>query len=225
VAEGINEAWQGKLLQRYRTECARIKKMNQRNQTDVPKPTYDEWRASTLSQGQSGDNNVMSLETGENVPRDKSKTSEIVTRDNAGTCHPIERDRERDRKNTTTARAREEMDDLEKRLREAAGAAIDPKAREISELAHPLAWTLDGCDLELDILPTIRLVSNRLPAGKIRSWRYFEEAVKAAKIFRTNPNEGHSHVGKPKRTRGTGTGRVEAALESLAQSGIDGSES
>ena len=48
VAEGVNEAWRGKLEQRWRTECGRIKKANQRNQTDIKAPTFEEW----LSRGQ-----------------------------------------------------------------------------------------------------------------------------------------------------------------------------
>ncbi|MCW5257377.1 DUF1376 domain-containing protein [Verminephrobacter aporrectodeae subsp. tuberculatae] len=38
VAEKANEAWAAKLTQRWRTECARIKKMNQRQGTDMPFP-------------------------------------------------------------------------------------------------------------------------------------------------------------------------------------------
>lgn len=43
VVEQAVEAWNSKLQQRYRTECARIRKANQRNNTDHPLPTFEEW--------------------------------------------------------------------------------------------------------------------------------------------------------------------------------------
>lgn len=48
VAEKARDAWQAKLKQRWITECARIKKHNDRHEgANVPKPTYEDW----LSQG------------------------------------------------------------------------------------------------------------------------------------------------------------------------------
>jgi hypothetical protein len=47
VAEQALEGWHRKLQQRWRTECARIKKANQRNGTDLPMPTFDEWLVAT----------------------------------------------------------------------------------------------------------------------------------------------------------------------------------
>lgn len=41
VAEQAREAWQAKLVQRWRTECARIKKHNQRHGTAIVPPTMD----------------------------------------------------------------------------------------------------------------------------------------------------------------------------------------
>lgn len=51
VAEQVTAAWESKLQQRWRTECARIKKANQRNDTDLKMPTYEEFLART-SRGQ-----------------------------------------------------------------------------------------------------------------------------------------------------------------------------
>lgn len=45
VAEQANTAWEGKLQQRWRTDCARIKKANQRNETDLPTPTFEQFVA------------------------------------------------------------------------------------------------------------------------------------------------------------------------------------
>jgi hypothetical protein len=50
VAEKAREAWDAKLQQRYRTECARIKKVAQRHDVSPIYPTFDEW----LSQGTRG---------------------------------------------------------------------------------------------------------------------------------------------------------------------------
>lgn len=48
VAEKALDAWQAKLQQRWRTECGRIKKHNDRHPgANVPKPTFEEW----MSQG------------------------------------------------------------------------------------------------------------------------------------------------------------------------------
>jgi len=45
VAEQALTAWQSKLQQRWRTECARIKKANQRNETNEPMPTFEAFLA------------------------------------------------------------------------------------------------------------------------------------------------------------------------------------
>lgn len=47
VAQVAREAWLGKLKQRLKTECSRIKKHNERNGTSLPFPDFDSW----LSQG------------------------------------------------------------------------------------------------------------------------------------------------------------------------------
>ncbi|MCW2242207.1 YdaU family protein [Azospirillum canadense] len=45
VADGVMEAWNRKIEQRWRSECARIKKGNQRHKTNHPIPTLDEYIA------------------------------------------------------------------------------------------------------------------------------------------------------------------------------------
>lgn len=47
VAEQAMTAWQGKLQQRWRTECARIKKLNQRHDTAIPLPAFEEFMSPT----------------------------------------------------------------------------------------------------------------------------------------------------------------------------------
>lgn len=59
IAEKANDAWVAKLTQRWKTECARIKKHNQRYGTDVAYPTLDSFMSPICPEGQS-----------ESVPRD-----------------------------------------------------------------------------------------------------------------------------------------------------------
>lgn len=52
VAEKAVEAWRGKLERVWRTECARIKKHNQRHDLALPLPEFDDWLSAGRPQGQ-----------------------------------------------------------------------------------------------------------------------------------------------------------------------------
>ena len=52
VAEKVSEAWRRKMVQRWNTEIARIKKHNQRHGTDVQFPTFEGWTKAGCPQGQ-----------------------------------------------------------------------------------------------------------------------------------------------------------------------------
>lgn len=52
VAEKACEAWKSKLAHRWRTECARIKKHNERHHTAIEKPEFDAWMSAGCPQGQ-----------------------------------------------------------------------------------------------------------------------------------------------------------------------------
>jgi hypothetical protein len=52
VAEKALDAWKSKLVQRWKSECARIKKHNQRHGTKFLTPDYDEWTNAGRPQGQ-----------------------------------------------------------------------------------------------------------------------------------------------------------------------------
>lgn len=71
VAEKAAEAWNAKLQQRWRTECARIKKAAQRTDSRPDYPTFEEWLLSrgTTPARPEGQN--------ENVPGDKPPVSPI----------------------------------------------------------------------------------------------------------------------------------------------------
>ena len=52
VAEKALDAWKSKLAQRWRSECGRIKKHNQRHDTSLPIPDFEEWLSLDCPQGQ-----------------------------------------------------------------------------------------------------------------------------------------------------------------------------
>lgn len=65
VAEKAQDAWIGKLKQRLKTECARIKKHNDRHGTSIPFPDFESWMCAGCPVGQSL-----------HVPRDKTNRSQ-----------------------------------------------------------------------------------------------------------------------------------------------------
>jgi hypothetical protein len=75
VAEKANEAWLAKLRQRLKTECARIKKHNERHGTKLPFPEFDSWMEAGCPVGQllpvTSDNPHQDTGQGGNVPGEK----------------------------------------------------------------------------------------------------------------------------------------------------------
>jgi uncharacterized protein YdaU (DUF1376 family) len=73
--------------------------------------------------------------------------------------------------------------ELEKRLEEAAGAALASKASYpgLMNLSDPISWISAGADLELDVIPAVAFVSAKTLASRnfrpIKSWAYFRNAV------------------------------------------------
>lgn len=67
VVEQALDAWKSKLEQRWRTECARVRKSNQRNNLDDPQPTFEEFVSRDWPQSVT----FMSQGQGADVPRDK----------------------------------------------------------------------------------------------------------------------------------------------------------
>lgn len=80
-----------------------------------------------------------------------------------------------------------DLDDLTKRLREAAGDKIQPHGS--FDLSAIIGLISAGADLGTDILPTIRTVSARMqrPASK---WSYFVGAIRDAYNSRIKAGEG-----------------------------------
>lgn len=92
VAEKAGEAWKAKLQQRWKTECARIKKFNQRHEANHVVPEFDEWMSLGCPQGQQlsvprtmgtcpEDNSPMSQGQPSNVPETKGTCPASVLRE------------------------------------------------------------------------------------------------------------------------------------------------
>lgn len=80
VAEKANTSWIGKLRQRLKTECARIKKHNDRHGTNVPFPEFDSWMCAGCPVGQKlfvpRDTPKLSLDEMPPVPRETPSKGE-----------------------------------------------------------------------------------------------------------------------------------------------------
>lgn len=80
VCEKANESWIGKLKQRLKTECARIKKHNDRHGTKIPFPEFEAWFEAGCPVGQPlpvpGDTPDMSQGTKPPVPDEKAPPSQ-----------------------------------------------------------------------------------------------------------------------------------------------------
>lgn len=104
---------------------------------------------------------------------------------------------------------------LADRLRDAGGRALNRSLGAFEAISDPLAWLDAGCDLEKDIIPTIREVSNRRPANSIGGWHYFTKAV----LERRERRLGIMRMAKPA-PRGQDADLAEADRK-LMEAGID----
>jgi len=75
------------------------------------------------------------------------------------------------------------LDHLENQLREACnGALASPAvAQGLYDLSVPIMWLKQGCDLEQDVIPTLRGIGKREHGKNISSWSYFTKPVTEAK--------------------------------------------
>lgn len=88
---------------------------------------------------------------------------------------------------TTTTRRREDLDQMEDKLRAAAGDSLNPTQAGLSDLTRPILWIEKGCDLDTVILPAIREAASRKQRMSVGSWRYFDGAVMDAKARSEKP--------------------------------------
>lgn len=73
------------------------------------------------------------------------------------------------------------LDRLESELRSAAGESLNLASPNLLKLSPILALGREGqgprCDLQADVLPTIRAVAARTPKDRITTWDYFRSAI------------------------------------------------
>ena len=162
VAEQVREAWRAKVEQRWRTECARVKKYNQRHGTAIAAPTLEEFLAARYAPVPE-DTALMSLGTSGQSPPGQA-LQEIERETGTGTGNIIDVD------------AREILPVVEPdeiggalhrqlaRVCEAAGLPMDPsRKRYADELSRLRGWLDRGHDLERDILPAVTRTLQALP--------------------------------------------------------------
>jgi hypothetical protein len=79
-----------------------------------------------------------------------------------------------------------EYEALAKTLTETCNGALDNpvNCQGLAGLATPIMWLREGCDLELDILPTLHGYGKSAHGKKIRSWDYFTKGVQKARDAR-----------------------------------------
>jgi len=186
VAEKAREAWNEKLAQRWRTECARIRKHNERHQDKLSTPTLEEWLSQRQPQQVTRDNEEKSHGHEANSHTDKDEMSRgspanVGSKgqgqgqgqgliDNSQQCSPTISD--------PGGAVQAEYDLLEHRLREAAGLLSNPSPSlriigPISDLVE------EGYDLDRHILPVLRAKAAAKKFG--RSWGFYTEAIREAR--------------------------------------------
>lgn len=108
------------------------------------------------------------------------------------------------------ARGKSDLESLTDRLIEAAGEKIQPHGALV--LAPVLGLLDAGCDLETDILPTIRARTAKMarPAG---SWAYFVDAIRDAHAQRVAAGRGVVKPASPEATDKRWQTRLNMARE------------
>lgn len=114
-----------------------------------------------------------------------------------------------------TTGTREDFDKLTAELFEAGGSALNRTTTGLASLSVPLSWADAGCDLELDVLSTIRRLCKDASPGSFRSWKYFTEAIHQAKAERTAPPPEISNAPRKSSSDDAQRGGMLAAAQSF----------
>jgi hypothetical protein len=209
VAEQANAAWKAKQEQRWRTECARIKKHNQRHETDVSAPSLEEFIASgcqpvpltapskspTCPQGHGGE-----------VPRENPSKGEGQREGEGQGESIIEVEEER------TGAKPDSVEETARLVGNAAGInhnpANDPQ-RYADNLAHVREWVKLGATVE-----EMTDCAQRACAAQsepIRTFRYLDAAIRQTVARREIPNGTRQSPARSS-PRSSASGRLLAAI-------------
>jgi hypothetical protein len=110
----------------------------------------------------------------------KEKTTSLP-RTTVETNNLAQRSRERE-----AALPRQDLNQLSDRLIEACNGSLDNpvNCQGLLNLATPMMWMNQGCDLELDIIPTLTAAGKKHHGKRIRSWDYFSAMISETKSKR-----------------------------------------
>lgn len=207
VAEQANAAWKAKQEQRWRTECARIKKHNQRHGTDFASPTLEDFVASGCKpvplsvpskstdcpQGQGGD-----------VPRENSSKGQGQGQGQGDSKLDDDGDGGRARIALVVENDLIDFADLADRAARAAGVRhVEPK-RIAAHIDLVREWVTDGAS-PAEILETIQAVTAEAHEPS-RSLQRF-----AAHIRQTVARRENNHGTGTRRSAGSQHARNRAA--------------
>jgi hypothetical protein len=80
-----------------------------------------------------------------------------------------------------------DLKNLQTRLLEACNGSLDNPVNCLGllSLSTPQMWLANGCDLELDVLPTLTAAGKKYHGKRIRDWGYFTGMIAEAKAKRT----------------------------------------
>ena len=90
----------------------------------------------------------------------------------------------------------------DKAISKAMGNAANPRAHRMYVMMEPLSWTQgeNACDFDLDLIPTIKRLSEAAPPQSISSWNYYKRAVfehrdlRISKPNNPEPKKGATHA-------------------------------
>jgi hypothetical protein len=84
------------------------------------------------------------------------------------------------------------------------GALDNPvNCQGLLNMGIPIMWIEEGCDMRRDILPTLTAIGKSAHGRRIRSWKFFSDAIAQARDDRLR--------GMPQRGRGAGPARESEA--------------
>lgn len=114
------------------------------------------------------------------------------------------------------------LDGLEAKLREAAGPVLNVASPSLLSLAPILGLLRPGqgpaCDLDADVLPSVRALAAKAKPGSVRTWTYFVAAITEARDLRLS-GAGGSTLAPKVSPRNWTPDRWRGALEWFQESG------
>lgn len=203
VAAEVVKAWKGRLEQAHRTECARVKKANQRNGTELPAPTFEEFLAGrapvtqvALSQGtldlvpedatvSPEGHDDLSPRTNGNVPRENPSKGERQgegEREREGLKN-IQQALDSPKAPADVATPKADPFDLTgsaDRFARLAGIPHTQPGAIAQNVAVIREWNTDGIDLDTILVPIIERFRLDKPDQRVSTLRFFDQSVRAA---------------------------------------------